>query len=66
VPIELIKMTLNHGVYTTRTLSSPNEVIAALTEWRPHLVLLDMDPDGARMMDMLTATPVACGCRSSG
>jgi DNA-binding response OmpR family regulator len=58
VLIELIKMTLNHGVYTTRALSSPNEVSAALTEWRPHLVLLDMDLDGARMMDMLTATPV--------
>jgi DNA-binding response OmpR family regulator len=58
VLIELIKMTLNHGVYTTRALSSPNEVIAALTEWRPHLVLLDMDLDGARLMDMLMATPV--------
>ena len=58
VLIELIKMTLNHGVYTTRALSTPNEVIAALTEWRPHLVLLDMDLDGARMMEMLTATPV--------
>jgi DNA-binding response OmpR family regulator len=45
-------------VYTTRALSTPSEVVAALTEWRPHLVLLDMDLDGARMMEMLTATPV--------
>ena len=56
--IELIKMTLNHGVYTTRTATSATEVAAALTEWQPHLAILDMDLDGMQIMTLLGATPV--------
>ena len=56
--VELIKITLNHGVYTTRAAAMRSEVTTALTEWRPHLVLLDMDLDGAQMMALLSATPV--------
>src|SRR5947209_4828362 len=56
--IELIKMTLNHGVYTTRTATTPNEVAIALTEWQPHLAILDMDLDGVQIMTLLGATPV--------
>jgi hypothetical protein len=41
--IELIKMTLNHGVYTIRTLIRADDVPAVLAEWQPHLALLDMD-----------------------
>jgi CheY-like chemotaxis protein len=33
--IALIKTTLNHGVYTTRTATSATEVAAALTDWQP-------------------------------
>jgi DNA-binding response OmpR family regulator len=51
-------MTLNHGVYTTRVAESPNEVAAALTEWRPHLAILDMDLGGAHIMALFGATPV--------
>jgi DNA-binding response OmpR family regulator len=56
--IELIKMTLNHGVYTTRTATRATEVAAALTEWQPHLAILDMDLDGMQIMTLLGATPV--------
>jgi DNA-binding response OmpR family regulator len=56
--VELIKMTLNHGVYTTRTATSANAVAAALTEWQPHLAILDMDLDGIQVMKLLGATPV--------
>jgi DNA-binding response OmpR family regulator len=56
--IELIKMTLNHGVYTTRTATSATEVAAALTEWQPHLAILDMDLDGMQIMTLLGAAPV--------
>ena len=56
--IELIKMTLNHGVYTTRTAASPSQVAAALIEWQPHLAILDMDLDGMQIMTLLGATPV--------
>jgi DNA-binding response OmpR family regulator len=56
--IELIKLTLNHGVYTTRTVTSATEVAAVLAEWQPHLAILDMDLDGMQIMTLLGATPV--------
>ena len=58
VLIELIKMTLNHGVDTTRTATIASEVAAALAEWQPHVAILDMDLDGAHIMALLGATPV--------
>ena len=56
--IELIKMTLNHGVYTARTAASASEVATALTGWQPHLAILDMDLDGMQIMTLLEVTPV--------
>jgi len=56
--IELIKMTLNHGVYTTRTATSASDVATALSEWQPHLAILDMDLDGMQILNLLEATPV--------
>jgi DNA-binding response OmpR family regulator len=56
--VELIKLTLNHGVCTTRTATSANEVAAARTEWQPHLAILDMDLDGIQIIALLGATPV--------
>jgi DNA-binding response OmpR family regulator len=56
--IELIKMTFNHGVYSTCTATSANDVAIALTEWQPHLAILDMDLDGMQIMTLLGTTPV--------
>ncbi len=50
VLLELIKLTLNHGVYTTRTATIASEVATVLTEWQPHLAILDIDLDGAHIM----------------
>src|ERR1700682_4054364 len=58
VLIEIIKLTLNHGVYTTRTATIANEVVIALPESQPHLAILDMDLDGAQIMALLAAKPV--------
>ena len=55
---ELIKMTLNHGVYTTRQVTHPSEIAPALDGWLPHLALVDMDLDGAGVMALLGSTPV--------
>src|SRR4051812_46327540 len=57
--LELIKMTLNHGVYTTRAVTTANEVGIALTEWQPHLLILDMDLEGPQIMALLKAKLVA-------
>src|SRR3979409_728142 len=56
--IELIKMTLNHGVYSTRVVTIVNDVTTVLAEWQPHLAILDMDLDGAQIMALLGVTPV--------
>src|SRR6266699_736788 len=58
VLIELIKLTLIHGVYSTRTATVVHDVATLVEEWRPHLAILDMDLDGARIMVLLGATPV--------
>ncbi len=55
---ELIKLTLNHGVYTTRAVMTATEVGNVLAEWQPHLAILDMDLEGTRIMALLGANPV--------
>jgi DNA-binding response OmpR family regulator len=52
---ELIKLTLNHGVYVTRSVATLGHVDAALTEWQPHLVVLDMDLNGVEVIKLLGA-----------
>jgi DNA-binding response OmpR family regulator len=56
--VELIKMTLNHGVYAIRAATLADEVASILTQWQPHLALLDMDLDGPRIMALLQDKPV--------
>jgi DNA-binding response OmpR family regulator len=53
--VELVKLTLNHGVYVVRNVASLPEVETALPEWQPHLMLLDMDLDGARILQLVAA-----------
>jgi DNA-binding response OmpR family regulator len=53
---ELVKLTLNHGVFETRQAVSAAEALLVLGRWRPHLVLLDMElegVDGARVMERI-------------
>jgi len=58
---ELIKLTLNHGVYSTRVVSTSDEVEATVADWQPHLVILDMDLDGIRIMTLLGARTASSG-----
>ena len=53
--IDLIRLTLNHGVYMTRAASTAAAAIALLDEWRPHLVLFDADLDGQQVMQHVAA-----------
>ncbi|MDQ3810901.1 MAG: response regulator transcription factor [Chloroflexota bacterium] len=48
--LEMIKLTLNHGVYTTRTASSAPAALAVVDDWQPHLVVFDADLDGQHVM----------------
>jgi DNA-binding response OmpR family regulator len=56
---EVVKLALNHGQYTMRMAQTVEEAAAALTEWRPHLAILDMDIAGSTILDRLRATQQA-------
>ena len=43
--VDLIELTLNHGLFVVRAASSLAEADAVLTEWSPHLAVIDMDHD---------------------
>jgi two-component system KDP operon response regulator KdpE len=56
VVAELVKLTLSHGAFETQQAVSAAEALVVLGQWRPHLLLLDMDLEGvhgARVMDRI-------------
>jgi two-component system KDP operon response regulator KdpE len=53
---ELVKLTLSHGAFETRQAFHARDAILVLGQWRPHVVLLDMDLEGiggARVMERI-------------
>jgi DNA-binding response OmpR family regulator len=58
--VEVIKLTLNHGVYVTREAQDVSEATAVLGEWHPHLTVIDMDIGGDRLLQQM-ASPDAGG-----
>src|SRR5947208_955392 len=54
--VDLIRLTLNHGVYMTRTAGTAGEAVALLDEWQPHLVVFDADLDGQQVMQHVGAS----------
>ena len=43
--VDLIGLTLNHGVFEVRAARDLAEASAILAEWQPHLAVVDMDHD---------------------
>ena len=43
--VDLIELTLNHGVFEVRAARDLTGAEAILTEWHPHLAVIDMDHD---------------------
>src|SRR5664280_2407988 len=67
VVVDLIRLTLNHGVFDLRVAANLAEAVAILAEWRPDVSVVDMDHhDSAALLDLLgessglrrTGTPV--------
>ena len=65
--MDLIRLTLNHGVFDLRVAANLAEAVAILAEWRPDIAVVDMDhDDSAGLLDLLgessglrrTGTPV--------
>ena len=43
--VDLIELTLNHGVFEVRAARDLTGAEAIITEWHPHLAVIDMDHD---------------------
>jgi two-component system KDP operon response regulator KdpE len=47
IVVDLIELTLNHGLFSVHAASNLAEADAILAQMRPHLAVVDMDNDGA-------------------
>ena len=55
--VDLIELTLNHGVFLVRPARSLAEAEAILDDWQPHLAVIDMDhDDSAALLGRLGAS----------
>ena len=43
--VDLIELTLNHGMFTVRAASSLEDAEGILQGWQPHMAVIDMDHD---------------------
>lgn len=43
--VDLIQLTLNHGLFVVRPATNLAEAEAILAEWNPHVTVIDMDHD---------------------
>jgi DNA-binding response OmpR family regulator len=59
--VEMVKLTLNHGVYSTRAVATPAEVGTNLAEWQPHLLILDLDLGGTQIIARVSHSTVVSG-----
>jgi DNA-binding response OmpR family regulator len=48
---DVVRLALGHGHYTTRVAGSVDGAIAALADWQPHIVVLDMDFAGNAILE---------------
>jgi DNA-binding response OmpR family regulator len=62
VLVQLVKLTLNHGVYATQAVDNADEIEPLIDEWHPHIIIIDMDLNGLRLLSRLAARP-ASGAR---
>ena len=46
--VDLIELTLNHGVFFVRSAATLADATAIVDEWRPHMAIVDMDHDDSR------------------
>ncbi len=47
---EMVKLTLNHGVYVTRDARDAREALEVLEDWEPQVAVIDMDSGGDQVM----------------
>jgi two-component system KDP operon response regulator KdpE len=54
--VDLITLTLNHGIFTVRAADTFAEASQILDEWQPHMAVIDMDNgDSTQLLARLTS-----------
>jgi DNA-binding response OmpR family regulator len=54
--VDLIELTLNHGLFVVRAATNLAGAEAILAEWHPHMTIVDMDhPDSTELLARLAA-----------
>ena len=48
--VDLVELTLNHGLFAVRAANALSDAESILGEWRPHLVVIDMDHDASEAL----------------
>jgi DNA-binding response OmpR family regulator len=51
--VDVIKLTLNHGIYVTREAQDVDEAAAVIGEWHPDVAVIDMDIGGDRLLQQM-------------
>ncbi len=60
--VDLIQLTLNHGLFAVRAASRMDEAERILIDWRPHIVVIDMDhPDSGGLLRRLGVSGTLTG-----
>ena len=50
---KLVELTLRHGNYVRHAVSTVAEARAAIEEWHPHLVFVNIDVEGGLAMTLI-------------
>jgi len=58
---DVVRLALGHARYTTRVAGSVDGAVAALADWQPHLVVLDMDIAGNAILERQGEATVQAG-----
>jgi len=58
---DVVSLALNNGRYVVRVTPTGQEARAAVTDWSPHLVLLDMDIEGNEMLQRFATATLKSG-----
>ena len=54
---EVVRLTLNHGVYVTQDTDNVDQAMHTLADWHPHLVVVDIEVGGRQLLGRLEGAP---------
>jgi DNA-binding response OmpR family regulator len=58
---EVVRLALSHGQFQTRIAPNEAEAMAMLSEWQPHIAIIDMDVSKSELLDRLSAATTPAG-----